>query len=270
MKKRMYDVVFSIGSTCRCSMALREGRLQYYSFPFDWTGGPTANEKVSLLCRDFKGWMRRESFVQVSENKYDHSAHWLDKDLGYVFVHEFDTRSTIDEQLPVVRERLMARGRRLQSLIAKASRVLVVYIEAPEFQHEDRESLLRARGQLMRKWPDAEFDMLMITHEENRGWRDFSDASTEGVRLVTFDIKDRHERDGSWVIDHVTVGKWLARYYVVVDYRTPEERAQWARREREKKFARFHATSELDFLLMKMRWKFYVHFRKALERRGVI
>jgi len=269
-EKRTYDVAFSIGGTCRCSMALREGGLQYHSFPFDWTGGPTANQKVELLCRDFEGWMLRENLVQVVENRFDHSSYWQDAKLGYVYVHDFDSKTPFEEQYPVVRNRLLNRARRLADLIAHARRVLVSFVEAPEFERETEETLLQARAKLMARWPGVEFDMLFVQHEDGVGVRRARTTEREGLRHAWFDYRDRRERSGQWMVDHVQVGKWLRRDYAVRDYRTPEERAHWKERQKKATLARFAATGWVDYCLTKMRYKLYVHLRKRLAEKGLV
>jgi len=267
---RAYDLAFSVGATCRCSMALREGGLQYCSFPFDWTGGPTVCQKVELLCRDFKGWMLRENFVKVCESRYGHGVYWRDDALGYHFAHEFNDLAPIDEQLPAVRERLMRRGRRLRAMLAKAKRALVVFVETPDFGPETPESLLKARELLMVRWPNVMFDMLLVRHAEGVPLKKFQDEESDGVRMVQFDFRDRREKDGNWMADQKLIGKWLKAEYAVADYRTEEERRKWSELRRAQKFARYAATGWLDYFVTKYRYKLYVHLRKKLDPRGII
>lgn len=251
-------------------MSLREGGMQFLSFPFDWTGGPTVCQKIDLLCRDFEGWMRRENFVKKLENRFDHSVYWKDEVLGYYFVHEFNDKSTLDDQLPAVRARLMARGKRLIDLIGRAKRVLVVFVETPEFGRESVANMAQARQLLMRRWPNVSFDMLLFQNENDRRRHAALDSEADGVRHVVFDYRDRRESLVRWMADQFEIGKWLRRNYRVTDYRTDEERRQWAVHKRQKELARFAASGWVDYFITKCRYKLYVHLRKRLARKGLV
>lgn len=39
--EKKYDLIFSIGEACSCAEVLRESRLRFYSYPFDWLYGST-------------------------------------------------------------------------------------------------------------------------------------------------------------------------------------------------------------------------------------
>jgi len=268
MQKRLYDLAFSVGATCRCSMSLREGGLQYQSFPYDWTGGPTVNQKVELLCRDFDGWLVRENIVRYGE--FNHSCCWRDKVLGFFYIHEFTDKKPFNEQFPVVRDRMFRRARRLTKLLATSKRVLVVFLETPEFGRESVGALAEARTKLQARWPGVTFDMLFLQHEDGLRRRHYKESERDGVRSVRFDYRDRCQAKDEWMADHVEVGKWLASQYAVADYRSSAERKQWAARRRQATLARFAASGWVDYLITKYRYKLYVHLRKRMEKKGLV
>lgn len=214
--------------------------------------------------------MQREDFVLLRANRFDHNAYWKDERLGYYFVHEFNVKSSLDEQLPVVRARLMARGKRLADLISRSRRVLVVFVETPEFGAESVANMAQARAALVKRWPTVEFDLLLFQNENDRPAKRAIDEEADGVRHVVFDYRDRRESLERWMADQFVLGKWLASRYQVADYRTQKEREEWKVRQRTQKFARFAATGYVDYYLTKFKYKLYVHLRKRMERKGLI
>ena len=65
---REYDVAFSIGQACACSITLRTANLQFASFPFDWLADGTLHSRVDLLVHRFDRWLEKEDFVYIGRN----------------------------------------------------------------------------------------------------------------------------------------------------------------------------------------------------------
>ena len=56
-----YDLVFSLGQACACSLTLRTANLQLASFPLDWLADGTLPSRVDLLIRRFDHWLDRKT-----------------------------------------------------------------------------------------------------------------------------------------------------------------------------------------------------------------
>ena len=63
-----YDLAFSVGQACACSLTLRTARLQFASFPFDWLASSTLTRRIDLLVRRFDHWLEKEDFIYKGKN----------------------------------------------------------------------------------------------------------------------------------------------------------------------------------------------------------
>jgi len=265
--KQKYDLIFSAGSSCACSQALRHAGLQHISLPFDWAGGRCLRDKADRLQEDFAGWFERDTFELVTVPKFGRTTYWRDK-WGFVPIHDLNTSQPLEQQLPAVQEKYRRRIRRLYRLLSASHRVLVVNLDDPLFLPGTEEDARRLRDVLSQKWPNAQFDVLLVKDERGRALADRKDSADGGLRVVTFDCL-RFDEQPQGVLDYRKVGDWLASEYDVVDYRTPEERKQAKRKRRMAEYAKMGAKSFWGYHWNKVQYKLYKHLKKDLERRGV-
>jgi len=264
---KKYDVVLGMGSMCSCSQALREAGLQLVSFPFDWNGGPGICGKTDLIMDDFRGFLDRGRMFRQPEPKFSYNQYW-DDDRAFKYYHDFPMACDFEEELPKVRAKYARRISRMYDLFGKAKNVLLVYIACPDWQDCTVEDAVYCRCRLAERWPGVQFDFLLFHYEKGLSFRHRRDEPGEGCRTVAFDYQDRKE-DG-WFADYRLIGKWLAKQYAVVDYRTPAEREAWENRDRKEQYERFKANNVFQLLLNKSQFKLYKHLRKRLERKGIV
>jgi hypothetical protein len=59
-KHERYDLAFSLGAACSCSVALRRAKLQFASFPLDWIALGSPVSRTAILLARVKhnlGWL---------------------------------------------------------------------------------------------------------------------------------------------------------------------------------------------------------------------
>lgn len=276
MSRERFDFVFGMGAGCSCSRMLRERGLQYASFPLDWVGDPCLNAAVDirlvadLAAGGFRKWFEKENLERSA--LYDSSKHmsFYDREVKLFFAHDFGHGCDFEREYKVAKKKYERRIERFMALLSRAKKALVVWIADPRGSGEatasDMQYVLSA---FRRFYPKTEF-------------RVFAANCVPGIEPA----KMRIERGDGWEIysfDYrvVTVGKptWDVRTelfsplldrYEAVDYRTWAEKRANAKRERAREFEKFKATSPLDLILTKMRFKLYRHLRRMLERKGVL
>jgi len=266
--KESYDLIFSLGSTCSCSQALRHAGLQFLSLPFDWIGGPSVLEKSRRICESFDGWFARDSFELVTVPRYGRETYWRDR-WGFTPIHDLNTSVPLEDQLPAVREKYARRTQRLLELIGRSRRVLAVQIDDPLFAPTDRADAGRCQALLAAKWPDKEFHLLLLKNEEGVSPSSPKTSVGEGWTEVSFGYLRRGERSID-VADYRLIGDWLATQYDVADYRTSEERRQADRKRRQAEYAKMGAKSFWGYHWSKVQYKLYKHLKKDLEKRGIV
>ena len=126
---REYDLAFSLGQACACSMALREANLQFASFPFDWIADGTLPSRVDILVSRFDRWLEKEDFVYNGRNPINGRGMFRNRKTGFNHLHDFSD-GPIENSLAQVVAKYARREKRLFELIGNARRVLIVYINS--------------------------------------------------------------------------------------------------------------------------------------------
>lgn len=261
-----YDVVIGLGTMCSCSQALREAKLQLLSLPFDWVGGPGIPFKARMMRDDFAGWWSDDGWKKLPEPPHSTNSWWEDK-WGFTPLHDFHNLRTFEEQLPDVRARYRRRIDRLNALLDAAKRVLLVYVEAPRYARAEPGNPEEARKILQERWPQVQFDFLILKYVEGVSFADRRETLADGVRTVAYDYRDRGEKE--WLADFVAIARWLRAEYAVVDYRTAAEKKAWKARPKQDEYRRYNVRNAFEYVWVKLQFKIYKHLRKRLEKRGV-
>lgn len=263
---RNYDLILGMGMDCRCSQTMRAAGLQFLSFPFDWLRGPSLPERAHHMVDDFPHWLNPETLKPVdSPHTTALTTIWTDC-FGYTFVHDFHRSVPMDEELPKVRAKYRRRIERMKRLIGASSRVLLVCVEMPGFPTVAEEHPGEVRRILRTKWPDVQFDFLIIRNCEDGAVAD--EDRPDGIRMV----RRNYLRTGGTApaADVDGLAAWLKGEYSVRDYRTPAERRDRRRKARLTKYAEFNATGFWDYFRLRLQYKLYRHLHKRLVRKGVV
>lgn len=263
-----YDLVLGMGAMCACSQALREAGLQLSSFPFDWNGGPGIRGKTELILSDFRGWLDRENLKRSEiEPRHSFCQWWIGRD-NFRFIHDFPANCRIDEELPKVQAKYRRRIDRMYDLIVRSKKVLIVYLACPKWEDCDADDAEYCRGRLRERWPEVEFDFLIICHDPQLPFARRRDETHEHCRVVAYDIQN-HKED-TWLADYMQIAAWLRTQYRALDYRTDAERAAWKDQEKKAKYARFKARNWFELVINRLQYRLFKHFSNVMERKGIV
>ena len=260
-----YDFIFPLGAACSCSQSLRLAGLQFASFPCDWLYGGTPVARAQGLADGFQGWFDRKLLVKHDVPWNLEHEPWRNTMSGIVFKHDFDWNAPLETLLPGVREKYARRLARLDKLISAAKTVLVVWLNPPNLPPAGADELATARKILRKRWPGVAFDVLSLVCERGRSFADRTGSEADGIRTVAWDYDDRREA----FIDNAKMAKFLSSEYAMADYRTDAERRSWPARQKALKYAQYNATTWRGYVVNRMVWRLYRHFRRAVERRGL-
>ena len=262
---KAYDFVFSLGAACSCSQSLRLANLQFASFPCDWLWGGSPVVRAKALTGGFDALLDESRLVKHGVPwKLEHES-WRNLDTGIVFKHDFDWNTPLKETLQSVRKKYARRLARLDELVAKSKRVLVVWINPPSSAAVSADEFVEVRRVLSARWPSVSFDVLVTECVTDRSFAERTDETVDGVRMIEWNYDDGREA----FIDNAKMAAFLASEYSMPDYRSEAERAAWPARRRALKYARFNAVGWWGYHVNRFWYRLYRHVRKEIERRGL-
>jgi hypothetical protein len=190
MVDESYDLAFSLGQACACSLVLRTANLQFASFPLDWIARGSLTVRTELVASRFAGWLEKDDFVYEGTNPMNGLGVFVNKRTGFQHLHDFPDRP-IEESFDEVREKFRRREERLCRALDGARRVLCVYISRPAGPDVAPDELVRCRKTLSDAFPNASFDLIHLVCEEGRSFNDrLVREISEGITEIVFDYRD--------------------------------------------------------------------------------
>lgn len=265
--KDRYDFAFSMGAACACSMALRRAGMQYASFPFDWAGTSTMRSNVDLLVNDFSGMLTLENLEYVGPNGEKQKDIYHDHENDMHFLHDFPMGVAPADSFAEIAEKYNRRVVRFLKLMSESHNVLAAYVEMPHVDPWPRADIEYASKRLNERFPHAQVDVLCFSQKKGEVF-DPSNLERVGDHAyrIAFDFQSAKAEN---VADERVVASALSAFVKHVrDYRSPEEKRQYRNVHRRKMFELFKAENWLQYVINKMTWKLYKHFKNQLERKG--
>lgn len=211
---KKYNLIFSIGEACSCTQALRQNKLQVYSFPFDWLFGSNYIDRCKILASNF------ERFIDKSDLEFSHEERSIKCNAYHnsyndlTFNHDFDKNVEFDEMYETVKNKYNRRISRLLKLIDKSRRILVVYIEVPSSNHiqVSNEEILNGYKIIKNSFPLPEIDLLYI---KNSNSETLVERLTNNATLICCDYKDKAS-EINYSVDFSKLSSTLSSYKLKV------------------------------------------------------
>ena len=260
--RKEYDLAFSLGQACACSLALRKARMQFASFPFDWIAGETLPHRVDLLLRRFDHWLEKEDFEYKGKNHINGLGRFFNKRTGLNHLHDF-VDGPIEQSYDQVVAKYARREKRLFELMEKSRRVLLVYINltrADNRQIPSLEDVVKARADIAAAFPNAAFDFMHFIFDKDIPYdKRVVTCPAEGVTEVRFDYHNDITDVGQSAVDAlVSLG------ITVRDYRTNAERNAYRLK---KKMNKYQVDTRMELFVAKMKERFGSIFSRTKERK---
>lgn len=219
-KHQTYDIAFSLGAACACSIALRRAGLQYASFPLDWMAKGTLVERAALVASRFDHWLDIGDFVYMGKNKINGLGMFRNERTGLTHLHDF-VDGPIEASHAKVVEKYRRRESRLFSLGDKAKRILCVYLSRPPGPAVSDDELRTARRLVAETFPQATVELLHFAHDPGRKPSDRTVRSVDdGIFEISFDYADP-ERD---VNMEAVISVLVEEGFTARDFRSRAER----------------------------------------------
>ena len=216
MKKKTYDLIFSIGEACSCTATLRKSKLQNFSYPFDWLYGCDFIERINLLTSNFKDFINMEDLEyidsRISPNPFDI---YQNKINGLVFNHDFQLGVPLSESYNEIQSKYERRINRLLGHIALAKKVLVVYIKTPEDENmiKDKSMLTEALQKLRETFENTEFDILTLTNDSSMKLGDIRvEKNHPNITNLTLNYKSQNKKDEEHIVNIKVLEKVFSNF----------------------------------------------------------
>ena len=186
--KKTYDLIFSAGEACFCSILLRKELLQVESFPFDWLGGSNFSKKCEILTTNFDRFFEKEDLIACDGETNENSFAYKNTYSNIVFKHDFPKNLSFDESYELAKEKYNRRIERLYNRIKESKSVLIVFMEIPVSGREkiaDNELI-----ELFNSLRDCFGEKINVLYLENSLSENSKMEITQGLTKITCNYKD--------------------------------------------------------------------------------
>lgn len=168
--KEKYDLIFGLGSFPEVANLLKEKELQIYDFPFDKISGGDLFTRLSLLLLDFSDFIEQKNIIKQENIPVEGCIQYKDIKTGFIYNYDFDDKIPVENNYPLVKLRYDKYIRNLNVCIKAAKKILILYVENPQFKEDDVDNedlILEVLQKLKYKYPKKEFKFLYVKHDEN-------------------------------------------------------------------------------------------------------
>ena len=167
--KKKYDIIYSIGHDCACSMYLKKHQLRVVSGPLDWLTSVPAHMRFNMILNDFVDFMNIEDFVFVEKNPNivndDKCDYYKNVRTGLYFYHDFASGIPLTQSFEDVAEKYRRRIERFYKNIREKRHVLLVWFS--HYHDTTNEQWVRFATDFCNKI-GKKIDLLIIQHLENQ------------------------------------------------------------------------------------------------------
>lgn len=187
--KNKYDLYISIGEACSCSMALRNSKLQFYSYPLDWIFGSDIIERIKFFNTNFENFIDKKFLSKAFEVRSQSCTAYYNKANDITFNHDFKNDVPFDEMYEIVANKYKRRANRVINQIKNSNNVLFVYLQSPDNENIiPNEKLINAQKLLQSYFPESKTDLLYIFCKENIKIKNIIKQDiSDNIRKLTLD-----------------------------------------------------------------------------------
>ncbi len=164
-----YDIIYSIGHDCACSIYLKEHGLRLTSGPVDWLTNASFEDRFDCLLNDFDGFMNIKDFRFLPKNpnvSNDTSCDYYENvKTHFYFYHDFPIGCDFKKTFPLVKEKYERRIARFYKNIREKDRILLVWLS-----HDDDtpDGLIVELCNKFCSKMKKQIDFVIIEHKENQ------------------------------------------------------------------------------------------------------
>lgn len=167
MKKKKYDIIYSLGRDCSCADYLKMNNLRLTSGPFDWLTNAGFEERFHLILNNFKNFMNIEDFkfLPKDETMFNDEAcdYYENIKTHFYYYHDFPKGVPLSDSFNGIKEKYLRRIERFYDKINNSQKVLLVWFS--HYHNTSDDVVLNLCNQLCQKF-NKSIDFLIIEHEE--------------------------------------------------------------------------------------------------------
>ncbi len=145
--------------------------------------------------------------------------------------------------------------------------MLAAYVEMPHVNPWPRVDIEYAATRLNERFPQSQADFLCFSQKNGQPF-DPSNLERVGEHAYRIAFDFRSAKAENIADERAVASAFSAFVKHVRDYRTTEVKRQYRIAHRRKMFELFRAENWLQYVINKMTWKLYKHFKNSLERKG--
>ncbi len=192
-KNLEYNLFLSLGEDCACTSYLRNCKLQFASFPFDWLTHASFEKRIELICNNFDNFLNFKDLydLKLDKNPNNNFDSYGNKSTDFYHYHDFAPDTPLNISYPQVKNKYDRRIKRFYNKIKKSKKILFVWFSRDKIL--SKEQLTLALDKLMNKFPNKKIDLLILENNFDRFNKNIEKINiSENITKYIFDNATFH------------------------------------------------------------------------------
>ncbi len=179
MKKKEYDIVYSLGYDCACAQYMQYAQIRICSGPFDWLTNADFETRMNLILNDFENFLDIDDlkFLPKNPNMFNdpYCNYYENIRNGFYYYHDFPIGEDFTEVFKQVKEKYNRRIKRFYDNLINKEKVLIIYFTHYPINNNE---LIKELCQKVCKKFNKKIDFLIIEYDKTKKGKE-----TEKCRL---------------------------------------------------------------------------------------
>lgn len=169
MLNKKYDIIYSIGADCACSMYMLRHHLRTVSGPFDWLTQSSFQTRMELILSEFEDFINLEDLKFLSKDPTMFNDELCDyyenTKNGFYYYHDFPKDIPLETSYPEVKAKYKRRITRFLKDITDNDKVLLVLLT--HYRKVENSDAIDFCNKICKKY-NPNLNFLIIEHDETK------------------------------------------------------------------------------------------------------
>lgn len=160
---KRYDLIYSLGEDCACTMFMKKYGLRISSGPFDWLTKASFVQRLDMIESNFLDFLNPNYLSKMGYIENEKKDTYENTKTGFYFYHDFPTGVPFLEAFPDIQKKYNRRIERFYTSVRESENVLLIWLSRDKVL--DSNILFQSYERIKNIFPNTNIDLLVLEND---------------------------------------------------------------------------------------------------------